>query len=139
MSRLQRGGRQLIDQLLADLADLDGAATDLALIEELLDTMPLRIVKLDPVYVAERHAEIRTLLDDYRRQARAAAEALRRRIRGELEEMLQRNEHNRETASLPDRVRDLEARITQLTADYERRIAALEAERRVVPFRQTGG
>lgn len=90
--RLARGGRQLVDQLLADLADARSE----------LDAARTWNKKREPYDVERKLGDAQRALD-----------LVERRIREELEPMLQRREEQRE--------RD------DLLAELERRIAALEA------------
>jgi predicted methyltransferase len=87
-----RGGQQLIDQLLADLADIDDTAD-----------IDLRLVKFDPQGAHERLVEIRSLVH-----------RMRRRISEDLDQALQRVEGRAAQATLPERVAVLEREVAEL-------------------------
>lgn len=99
----QRGARQLLEQLRADLAEMDEVAN-----------LSLREVKFDPEAAYNALVEIRDL-----------AERVRRRLREDLEPMLERNDRNREAASVPDRIASLEQRVDTLEAELRPRIVPL--------------
>lgn len=103
MGRLQRGARQLLDQLQADLDDID----DLAAIER-------KAVIFDPAGAAESLSDIRD-----------AVARLRRRLHEDLEPALERHERNGQAAGLPERVADLETQVAEL----QTQVAQLAAPR----------
>lgn len=94
MPRLQRGGRQLIDQLLADLADIDQLAG-----------LDRKEVLFHPRLAADNLIEI---LDVVAR--------MRRRLRDDLEPALERHERNGTTRGLHDRVAELERLVAQIAS-----------------------
>lgn len=128
MPRLTKGGREISEHLLADLAATEGAAFTLAAqIIEILDGLPLKLIKFNPDFVAQELATIRLLVASANQEHGAAIDRIRRRIREDLEEMLQRQEKLAEQASIPDRV-----------AELERRLAELEGQGRIIPMRREG-
>lgn len=128
MPRLTRGGREISEHLLADLAATEGAAFTLAAqITEILDGLPLKLIKFNPDFVAQELATMRLLVASANQEHGAAIDRIRRRIREDLEEMLQRQEKLAEQASIPDRV-----------AELERRLAELEGQGRIIPLRREG-
>ena len=94
MAQTTRGGRELIDQMLADLADIDATAA---------------ISRKDVIFNPHGAADALEAIRD-------AVAALRGRIRTDLPVLLERAERNREAASLPDRVASLEAALADLHA-----------------------
>lgn len=94
-----KGGQQVVDQLLADLAEIDAAAD-----------IPLKDVIFDPRGAHAALVEVRDLVA-----------TTRRRIREQLEPMLERAERNRAAASVPDRVAALEAELAELKRQIESR------------------
>jgi hypothetical protein len=112
MAQTTRGGRQLIEQLLADLNDIDHEAN-----------LDRRAVIFDPQGAYEALVEVRNL-----------TAALRRRIERDLPPLLERAATNREAASLPDRVARLEAELADLKAEL-----AQSPPLRLVPPRQAEG
>lgn len=111
MTKKTRGGREIIDQLLADLADIDDAAA-----------IDLKDVIFDPRGAYEALVAI---IDQ--------VAAMRRRIREQLEPMLERTERNREAAAMPDRLTAVEAELAEL-----RRLVESRSLRLMDPPRPTG-
>jgi hypothetical protein len=122
MAQTTRGARQLIELLLADLADIDDAAD-----------LDRRAVIFDPQGAYEALVEVRNLVA-----------AMRQRIERDLPPLLERAATNREAAGIPDRVSTLEARVAELAQLYQR-VAELAARHdeapplRLVPSRQNEG
>lgn len=112
--------------MLADLAAAEGAAATLAAqVRDILDGLPLRIIKFNPDYVAQELETLRHLMSDAQREQDAAIDRMRRRIREELTPMLARQEKLATAAALPERV-----------ADIERRLDDLERGGRIIPMRR---
>jgi hypothetical protein len=129
MPRLTKGGREIVDQLLADLASAVGAASTLhQQVAEIVAALPRRIVVFNPDYAIEQLAAIRELLDAASREQAASIDRMRRRVRDDLEPMLRRQQQRVADASLPERVAALERRADELSEldRLLRRIAELE-------------
>lgn len=92
MPQTTRGARQTLDQLLADLSAIDSAAD-----------LDLAATVFNPRDAHRRLVDIRDLTSQ-----------IRRRLRNDLEPLLQRAETNRAAASLPAQLAQLEARVAQL-------------------------
>jgi hypothetical protein len=128
MARLTKGGREITEQMLADLAATEGAASTLDhQISEILAGLTLSKIKFNPNYAKEELDVLRHLARDAYIEQAAALDRARRRIRDELEPMLQRQERLAEQAALPEQVATLRA----LVEAQGERIAALERSGRL--------
>lgn len=119
MAQTTRGGRQLIDQLLADLDTIDHEAA-----------LDRRAVIFDPHGAHLALEEVRNLVA-----------AMRRRIERDLPPLLERAASNRDAASIPERVATLEGEVAELR-DRVAELAARQEEApplRLVPSRQAEG
>lgn len=112
--------------MLADLAAADGAAHTFGQqAYEILSSLTPKLLRFDPDYAVHQIETLRRLLLEGQGEHSAALDRMRRRIRNDLEPMLQRQEKLAEQASLPERV-----------AELERRLSELERQGKITPFRK---
>lgn len=120
MTRI-RGGKDLTDLMLADLASLETIVEELSTIEDLIRDATRR-TRSNPEYVEHQHRDMLRQLDSLRLLAQADLKSLRQRINSDLTAMLQRVARNHATAALPTEIDNLRQTVLQLT----QRVTALE-------------